>query len=257
MRKALTHILSSVGFKRSDLVAVRNLPRYFRDWRCYSGKAKGALPLRLRDIYPALTDYEGAAGDSSTYYFYQDLWAARKIYQRRPSSHLDIGSRIDGFVAHLLTFMDVDVLDIRPCETTVPGLRFVQGDATGLAQYQDGSVDSISSLHAAEHFGLGRYGDPIDPSGHQRFAAALERVLAPNGRLYFSVPVGRERVEFNAHRVFAVESVLALFGQLQLVDCVLIDDAGIVRDVNPAHLNCDDLEFGCGLFEFTRPDLCG
>lgn len=252
MRKALTHILSSVGFKRSDLVAIRNVPRFFRDWRCYSEKANGALPLRLRDIYPALTDYDAAAGVSSTYYFYQDLWAARKIYQRRPSSHLDIGSRIDGFVAHLLTFMDVDVLDVRSCESTVPGLRFVRGDATELAQYATGSVDSISSLHAAEHFGLGRYGDPVDPSGHLRFAAALERVLAPNGRLYFSVPVGRERVEFNAHRIFAFESVLALFRQLQLVDCVLIDDAGIVRDVDPAHANYGDLEFGCGLFEFTR-----
>jgi hypothetical protein len=133
MRKAMAHILSSVGFKRSDLVAIRNLPRFFRDWRSYSEKPNGALPLRLRDIYPALTDYDAGAGDSSTYYFYQDLWAARKIYQRRPSSHLDIGSRIDGFVAHLLTFMDVNVLDVRPCESTVPGLRFVQGDATELS----------------------------------------------------------------------------------------------------------------------------
>jgi hypothetical protein len=26
--------------------------------------------------------------------------------------------------------------------------------------------DSISSLHAIEHFGLGRYGDTIDVNGH-------------------------------------------------------------------------------------------
>ena len=26
--------------------------------------------------------------------------------------------------------------------------------------------DSISCLHALEHFGLGRYNDPLDPNGH-------------------------------------------------------------------------------------------
>jgi SAM-dependent methyltransferase len=249
----LTRILSSVGFKRSDLVAFRNLPRFFRDWHRYSERSNGALSIRLRDIYPILIDYDAAAGDTSTYYFYQDLWAARKIYQRRPSSHLDIGSRIDGFVAHLLTFMEVDVLDVRPIESAVPGLRFVQGDATALGEYKDGSIESLSSLHAAEHFGLGRYGDPIDPSGHFRFAAALQRVLAPGGRLYFSVPVGRERVEFNAHRVFAFESVITMFSGLRLVDCALIDDSGGVREVDPTQSICTDLEFGCGLFEFARP----
>jgi hypothetical protein len=32
----------------------------------------------------------------------------------------------------------------------------------------DGYCDSLSCLHALEHFGLGRYGDPIDPRGHEK-----------------------------------------------------------------------------------------
>ena len=31
---------------------------------------------------------------------------------------------------------------------------------------QIGKTDSLSCLHAIEHFGLGRYSDPIDINGH-------------------------------------------------------------------------------------------
>ena len=77
-----------------------------------------------------------------------------------------------------------------------------------LARFADGSLESLSTLHAVEHFGLGRYGDPIHPDGWRRAAEALARVLAPGGRLYFSVPIGRERLVFNAHRVFSPERCL-------------------------------------------------
>src|SRR5258708_35341646 len=46
--------------------------------------------------------------------FHQDLWAARMVFEQRPSRHVDVGSRIDGFVAHVLPFMLVTVVDIRP-----------------------------------------------------------------------------------------------------------------------------------------------
>ena len=38
------------------------------------------------------------------------------IFENSPKNILDIGSRIDGFVAHVLTFREIDVLDIRPLE---------------------------------------------------------------------------------------------------------------------------------------------
>jgi hypothetical protein len=47
--------------------------------------------------------------------------------------------------------------------------------------------------------------------------AAFGRVLAPGGRLYFSVPIGRVRVVFNAHRVFSPRTVLASFPSLRVV----------------------------------------
>jgi hypothetical protein len=75
--------------------------------------------------------------------------------------------------------MPVTVIDIRPLTSTVEGLTFMQADATDLAGIQDDSVESLSSLHAVEHFGLGRYGDPVEPDACFRAMQALVRVLQP------------------------------------------------------------------------------
>ena len=73
-----------------------------------------------------------------------------------------------------------------------------------------GYCDSLSCLHAIEHFGLGRYGDTIDARGYEHALTHLAYLLEPQGTLYLSTPLGRERVEFNAHRVFAPHTILAV-----------------------------------------------
>jgi hypothetical protein len=241
------------GFQpRTLLTSVRKLPLYLRDAIRYKRlNPTASLRIRLRDAFPILTDMNDSAGVAGGHYFHQDLWAARKIFRTRPAEHLDIGSRVDGFIAHLLTFMPVTVVDIRPMTSDIPGLTFFQDDATELANIPSRTVHSLSTLHAAEHFGLGRYTDPIDPSACFRFMSALERVLAPGGRLYFSVPVGRERLEFNAHRVFAPGTILAGFPELQLVSFSYVgDDGSLYEDKDPATMPASEL--ACGLFEFTR-----
>ena len=170
---------------------------------------------------------------------------------QRPDGHMDIGSRIDGFIAHLLTFMPVTIVDIRPLSSNIEGLTFLHDDATALSMLQDNSVKSLSSLHAAEHFGLGRYSDPIDPTACFRFIDSLQRVLAPDGKLYFSVPVGRERVEFNAHRVFAPTTILQSFSRLQLLSFSYVaDDGSLHPNIEPTAM--PKSEMACGLFEFTK-----
>lgn len=210
-----------------------------------------AFRLRLTEAFPILTDRHASAGHAEGHYFHQDLWAARKIFEARPQLHIDVGSRVDGFVAHVLTFMPVTVIDIRSLVSKIAGLTYLQDDATSLAMLGDDSVSSLSSLHAAEHFGLGRYGDPIDPDACFKFMASLQRVLAPAGKLYFSVPVGRERVEFNAHRVFSPTTILARFARLQLESFSFVgDDGALYLDTDPLRL--PDSQMACGLFEFTK-----
>jgi SAM-dependent methyltransferase len=209
-----------------------------------------AVPIRaLRPVYRDRDRKPGPLGA----YFHQDLWAARLVAAARPARHVDVGSTIGGFVAHCLAFMNVEVVDIRPLAPAPAGLSFIQADAMLMTGFADGSVPSLSSLHAAEHFGLGRYGDPVDPEAHITFMRSLQRVLCPGGRLYFSVPVSdRERVEFNAHRVLHPDTVLAAFDALQLRSFALVkDDGRLYQPAEPSDVAGQ--HYACGLFEFAKP----
>jgi len=77
--------------------------------------------------------------------------------------------------------------------------------------------DSISCLHALEHFGLGRYGDRIDYQGHLLGWNNIYKILKRGGNFIFSVPIGIQRIEFNAHRVFSIEYLLTMIkGRYQI-----------------------------------------
>ncbi len=247
-----TKLAFLIGSPGILLKSVKAVPCFLRDVRKYQGLNRGdSFRISIRDLFPILTDRDDTAGVADGHYFHQDLWAARKIFARAPARHIDIGSRVDGFVAHLLVFMPVTIIDIRQLDSNIPGLSFIRDDATQLAQLPSGSVESLSSLHAAEHFGLGRYSDPVDPAACFKFMDALQRVLAPGGSLYFSVPVGRERVEFNAHRVFAPKTILDSFPQLQLLSFSYVgDDGRLYEDTDLAA--AAQLDYGCGLFQFTK-----
>ncbi len=139
-----------------------------------------------------------------------------------------------------------------PCGDPSPRPDLHSGRRNRVGDFPDHSVDSLSSLHAAEHFGLGRYSDPIDPRSCFRFMSSLQRVLRPGGRLYFSVPIGRERLAFNAHRVFDTRTVLSAFRELELVSFSFVDDNGAMHeDVELSVF--PPSEYACGLFEFTKP----
>lgn len=246
-------LLWQLGFDvRRFARAVKGLLRFPADLIKYRQlKANPAFRFSWRYLYPILSDFTENAGIAGGHYFHMDLWAARKIFQTQPQLHYDIGSRLDGFIAHVLTFAPVTVIDIRPMTSNIEGLNFIQADATTMAEFESDSIGSLSALHSAEHFGLGRYGDPVDPFAHEKFMGALQRVLAPGGRLYFAVPVGHQRVEFNAHRVFSPGTIISLFSELDLVSFAAVRDNGELD----TRCNPDDLEneqYGCGLFEFTK-----
>jgi SAM-dependent methyltransferase len=197
-----------------------------------------------------MTDPNEARGVASGDYFYQDFWAARKVRESGVTEHVDIASRVDGFVAHCALFTKVVYVDIRPIATRIPTIIPKVGDLVALP-FPDESVASLSCLSVAEHVGLGRYGDPLDPDGSIKAFKELQRILAPGGQLYLSVPIGRERVCFNAHRIFAPSRVPHMMDQLRMVDFAAVSMAGdLLEQVKP-----DDFAnevFICGLFHFTR-----
>lgn len=66
---------------------------------------------------------------------------------------------------------------------------------------------SISSI---EHAGLGRYGDPLDPHADLRAMHELEEIIRPDGLLILAVPVGKDTVMWNAHRVYGRQRLTLL-----------------------------------------------
>lgn len=234
------------------------LARMLRDMFRYNRmNTRHDFHASLTKIYPCLKDWDEGAGSLGVY-FWQDLWAARKIFQHKPSEHYDIGSRIDGFIAHVLSFMPVTMIDIRPLPQKVEGLSFTQADATNLDGIPDRSVISLSSLCAPEHFGLGRYGDPVDPEACFAAMRSMQRVLAEGGRLYIAVPVGdKSGVAFNAHRIFTPEIVADTLGELTLSDFAVISGENFREHVSFVDFhgmrNGTDYSGGIvGLFEFVR-----
>lgn len=167
-------------------------------------------------------------------YLVQDLWAAQKVFKKKPSMHYDIGSRVDGFITHLLSFAQNTVLiDIRPLDTYgVENLTFIQDDATNLSNIADDAIESISALCSLEHFGLGRYGDPIDPDAHKKVFQNIQRVLKKGGDLYLSLPVAATcRLEFNAHRIYSPSYVLEKFALMDLIEFSCVSHDGLRKNV--------------------------
>lgn len=185
------------------------------------------------------------------HYFLQDMWAAKKVYVSKVSRHYDVGSRLDGFIAQCLVFTEVVMLDVRPLALELSGVSFQQVDCTAMTDIADASIPSLSSLHAVEHIGLGRYGDRVDPHGYLKAIKELKRVVSQGGNLLFSVPVGRQRLEFNAHRVFDPAALVDLFDGFDLVDFAYIDDREHLHE-GASPQDARDLEYGCGLYHFSK-----
>lgn len=233
---------------RRTVLALRGLSGFIRDaWRfCFEPTVPG-FHFARGTVHPCLTDRHAAAGTAGGSYFHQDIWAARHIFHKSPRRHIDVGSRVDGFVAHVACFRKIEIFDIRPLETLDANILFHQADVMNhISPEQQGCCDSLSCLHALEHFGLGRYGDPVRSDGFLRGWDNLFQILEVDGTLYFSVPLGPARIEFNAHRVFSTKQLRRLIeGRYDIREFAYVDDTGKLHRDRSLYEPDADHDFGC------------
>ena len=250
--KPFARALGNVGFDPLRIVSLRYLPKYIGQSRRFR-KLGGQITGR----YPILTDFGDQAGAARGHYFHQDLLVASFIHEQNPRRHIDIGSRIDGFVAHVAAFRPIEVMDFRDLDSTGhPNISFIKADLMNKQNATEKVTDSISCLHAIEHFGLGRYGDPLDPKGHIKGFNNILRMLEVGGTLYISFPVGQgNEVHFNAHRVFHPRDIFNWpddAGQMRLERFDYVDDAGdLHRNIDLQKTALHD-SYGCGIYTFKR-----
>ena len=201
-----------------------------------------------------MKDYYDSAGHAIGHYFHQDLIVAKYIYEDNPKRHLDVGSRFDGFVAHVASFREIDVIDIRPLHVTQHNnIKFTKTD---LMDINDENItDSLSCLHAIEHFGLGRYSDRIDVNGHIKGIIKLISLLETGGIFYLSFPIGRQdEVHFNAHRIlhpYSIFNIPEINNYMKLVQFDYVDDNGDLY-CNSSIQDAINEEYGCGIYTFRK-----
>ncbi|MEM1165362.1 MAG: DUF268 domain-containing protein [Planctomycetota bacterium] len=217
------------------------------------------LDFPLGKIYPCLKDRFDPGGQPVGTYFHMDLWAAQQLFRARPERHVDVGSSVRGFCAHVASFMEIEIFDIRPTRSSAANMSFRTADLMQLDESLVESTPSLSCLHALEHFGLGRYGDPVEYDGWRKGWDNLVRMVQPGGRFYFAVPIGaRQRIEFDAHRVFSLPFIVnEMVGEAMSIEAFayIDDDDEIHPDVDPRGEAAKDtfgLKWGAGLFVFQK-----
>ncbi len=233
------------------------IPLLIKDYFKLVNQLKSNLDFKITKLFPILSDKKDSGGLISGHYFHQDLLVAQQIFKANPEKHVDIASRVDGFVAHVAVFREVEIFDIRPILSKVRNITFVQADLMDDSSTYDNYCDSISCLHAIEHFGLGRYNDPIDVEGHLKGLNSICRILKAGGTFYFSTPIGPQRIEFNAHRVFSLSYLLDILQKdYELIHFSYVDDAGDLHEnqiLTEQHIKSNfNCHYGCGIFELKK-----
>lgn len=250
MVRGLGFSLLAIGIDPRKFRAIRHIPKYVADRAAFK-KAGGAIT----NTYPVFGDFAQQAGSARGHYFHQDLLVATFINKANPVRHIDIGSRIDGFIAHVASFREIEVIDIRPLtDVGHANIKFMQADLMSENKDAEAIADSISCLHALEHFGLGRYGDPIDPQGHIKAFKNLCKMLKPQGTLYISFPIGKENsVFFNANRSFHPRELLQWAnGLFELVRFDFVDDSGMLNQNWPLAEKLPETIDGCGIYTLRK-----
>jgi len=182
-------------------------------------------------------------------YLYQQIWVFNEVNKWKPKDHYDVGSTYQ-MSCYLAGITDAHFIDLRPIEADIDNLDLLKGEIENLP-FEDNSLESLSCLHVIEHIGLGRYGDKLNINGPKVACKELSRVLKPGGYLYLSTPIGRERVCFNAHRVFNPLTILKYCKDLELVEFSMVDDDGkLHRDIEVESFKGH--EYSLGMFKFIK-----
>ena len=220
---------------------------YHNQWKIYSSM-EGAESSEYTEASPKI--YEQTISTKfDSHYFYQAIWGFNRILESKCKHHVDIGSNVT-FVGLLTAITEVTFIDIRPLKVNLKNFKSKKGNILSLP-YENNSISSLSSLHVAEHIGLGRYGDSLDPLGTKKAAKELSRILAPSGNLYFSLPIGKPKLRFNSHRIHSTQQILEYFSDLKLLELSGVDNnANFIENIDRNIL--DSCNYGCGFFWFTK-----
>ncbi len=229
------------NFKFKIITYLKKNSKYLKDLIL----TKKNKEFKIKYLFPCINDNTKET-PLAIDYFYQDTWAAKKIFELNPKEHYDVGSNAKT-IGIISQFTKTYMVDIRPLPIKLKNLNFIKGDITTLP-FKNNSIKSISSLCVIEHIGLGRYGDKLDELGSEKAIKEIIRVTSKKGNIFISVPVHNENtIYFNAHRAFTKEYILTKFH-----NCKLVEEKYIYNGKLQDKYRTKNRNYGTGLFWFTK-----
>ena len=237
LRKIWHHVLNVV-----DGVTGRDVPPRFMPRELAAGfTLNSAIPV-LHDYYNNRTkDLAGASlvwtpetpqwnldrarRRESDYYAKTDafLYAALDKYPIREKEIVIIGSESPWYECICTSYgAKVTTIEYRTVECSIPGLKVLMPDEFAKNPTRFDAAVSISSI---EHDGLGRYGDPLNPTGDLRAMTDFKKLLKPGGLLFLAIPVGQDAVTWNAHRIYGRKRLPLLFDGWKVIEHFGFDES--------------------------------
>lgn len=148
---------------------------------------------------------EKVSRGESNYYGPTDLWLyqALSLFPLSGKRVAVFGSATPWYESVCLAHgaKEVVILEYGPIVSEHPSVRMVTYDEFAR---DPAPCDVGLSISSFEHDGLGRYGDPLDPEGDLKAMRAAKQVIRPGGLLFLAVPLGKDAVTWNAHRVYGL-----------------------------------------------------
>ncbi len=171
-----------------------------------------------------------AALKAQKYYGETDIYLYQALdkYPIRNKSVAIMGSQTPWYESICLHYGGkATTIDYHKINSQHPDLKTITIDEYNQNPFQFDIAFSISSF---EHDGLGRYGDPLSPDGDFMAMYKMKSVLKPGGLLFLSVPLGKDQIVWNAHRVYGNIRLPHLLWGWEVVEVFGLDPAYNERD---------------------------
>lgn len=236
---------------KKNITPIKLLKEQFDFIKKENEKLDRGFKIDWKDRFLCLNDSTQTTGFDVPY-VYHVAWAIRKVKEINPAKHFDISSSIY-FCSNVSAIVPTEFYDYRPASIFLSNLKCDKANLSDL-QFEDNSIECLSCMHTVEHVGLARYGDELDVNGDLKAINELKRVVKKGGYLIFVVPVGKPRIQFNAHRIYSYEQILGYFSDLELKEFSLIPDngleVGMIENADKELVN--EQKYACGCFVFKK-----
>ena len=245
----LHNFLKNIGINLKKTKKIFYIKKYIYDlleFKKLGGKINFFLPI--------LGEHKEDNTDFDKHYFYHETIVSSYIYKNKPNKHVDIGSRLSGFVANVASYREIEFFDLRPSQIEFENIKTKKINLLNISEKYFEYTDSLSCLYVIGHIGLGRYGDKINPEGSKDAFNNLVKILKTGGRLYIATPISNKtKIYFNAYRVYKADEIISWNSKLDLINFDYVDDNGNFYknlSINDEKLN--KANYGCGIYTFLK-----